>query len=91
MDPFTQTIADMLYLRTMLRLPPEPIKQKEDRPAGELPGPVLAEIREESHRPGLARRLCDTAVMRRVQQHGAAMAAGWRFFRQQLRAPRGWT
>jgi hypothetical protein len=91
MDPLTQTIAEILYLRTMLRLPPEPIKDKEEMPVAEIPDPVLVESREESRRPGLARRLCDAAVTKRVQQQGAAMATGWRFFRQQLKVPRGWT
>lgn len=88
MDPLTQTIAEILYLRTMLRLPPEPIKDKEGMTIGESPDPASAEIKEKSRPLGLARRLCDADATRPVRQRRAALVTGWRFFRRQLRASR---
>jgi hypothetical protein len=91
MDPLTQTIAELLYLRTMLRLPPAPIKDKEGMAVAEFPDPVPAEMKEESRRRGLVRPSYYADATRSARRYWAAMAAGRRFSRPQLRAPRGWT
>jgi hypothetical protein len=40
LDPTMQTIADMLYLRATLRLPPRPVKDREQTPISPLSDPV---------------------------------------------------
>lgn len=79
-DRVTQTIADILYLRATLHLPPRPIKDRKQVPDGLPQLPMAAEKVGETLPIDRVPRRSDTGVEQRAPGRWAMAMARWHFF-----------
>lgn len=90
LDPITQTIADILYVRTTLRLPPQTIKDRKHEPDAPSQTPMPAEKAWDSPSINRGSRRSGTSARPQSPWRWAVMMAMWRFSDRSPASPPFW-